>query len=185
MKITTTSRHYELTPALKEHAESKIKHLTTYFDHIVNAHIIFKVEKYRHMVEVTLHANGKDFVSHEESEDMYVSVDRVAEKLERQILKHKGKRYSKKSPRISEMELDVEPEAEDKSDGFGEILPADPIEFPALTLIEAAVKLKENGKEFSVFSNKENNRLTVLFKREDGTFGFIEAGDNAEKGLNG
>ena len=88
MNIVTTSRHYELTPALKDYAETKVQNLTTFFDNIVSAHIVFTLEKYRHFVEITLHMNGKDIVAHDESEAMYASVDRVAEKLERRFLKH-------------------------------------------------------------------------------------------------
>lgn len=91
MNISTTSRHYDLAPALKDYAEEKVQHLKRYFDHIVNAHLIFSLEKYRHKVEITLHVNGKDFVSEEESDDMYVSVDRSIEKLERQLKRHKDK----------------------------------------------------------------------------------------------
>ena len=106
MKITTTARHYELTPALKEYAEGKVDHLTTFFDKIVSAHVVFALEKYRHFVEATLHVNGKDIVAHGESEDMYTSVDRVVEKLERQLRKYKGKLYKKKSPKLMEIKAE-------------------------------------------------------------------------------
>lgn len=179
MKITTTSRHYDLTPSLREYAESKIENLTTFFDHIQTAHIIFELEKYRHLVEVTLHVNGKDIVGRESSEDMYTSVDRVAEKLERQLLKHKGKRYQKKGPKP---EVDLPPEqpsqggdALEKKNLEGEVIPADPIEFPRFTLDEAITHLNKNGKDFHIFSNRTTSRLNVLFKREDGTIGLIEA----------
>jgi putative sigma-54 modulation protein len=177
MHITTTARHYELAPALKEYAESKILNLKKYFDNIVNAHIIFALEKYRHTVEVTLHANGKDFNGKVESENMYTSVDRVIEKLERQIIKHKGKRYKKKTPRLAEIEMDVPPEESEMRTMTPEeeIVPADPIEFPKLSLSEAVSKLKENGREFSIFSNSLTSRLNVLYVRGDGTFGLIEA----------
>lgn len=180
MKITTTSRHYEMTPALREYAEGKIEHLTTFFDHLVNAHIIFEVEKYRHKVEVTIHANGKDFAAHDESEDMYTSVDRVAEKLERQISKYKGKLYKKKTPKLAAIDIELPTDDTDDTDApppvsEGAIVPIDPIEFPVLTLSEAVAKLRQNGSEFSIFSNPDTSRVSVLFKRQDGTLGLIEA----------
>jgi len=174
MNIDVTSRHYELSADLKEYAESKIEHLSTFFDQIVNAHVIFTLEKYRHSVEVTIHMNGKDVVASDESEDMYTSLDRVVEKLERQILKHKGKLYNKKTPKLSTLEVELPPESEEE-DMTGEIIPADLVEFPQLSLIEAAEKLKANGKDFSIFANKATNRLNVIFKREDGSLGLIEA----------
>jgi len=177
MKITTTSRHYELTPALKEYAESKIENLTTYFENIVSAHIIFSLEKYRHSVEVTLHLNGRDLVGREISEDMYVSVDRVAEKLERQIIKYKGKRYNKKPRKRQQADVSVPPEESDEiaAPQENEVIPADPVEFPLMTMDDALSSFIENGKGFSIFSNIATKRLNVLYKREDGTIGLIEA----------
>jgi len=178
MNITTTARHYQLTPALKDYAESKVLQLKKYFDNIAMAHIVFELEKYRHAVEVTLHVNGKDFNGREVSEDMYASVDRVVEKLERQIRSYKGKRYNKKTPKLSELEVALPPQ--DESDEpqpprENELVPVDPLEFPAMSLDDAVEKLKADGKEFALFSNSQTKRLSVLFKREDGTLGLIEA----------
>jgi len=91
MNISTTARHYDLAPALQDYAEGKVQNLKRYFDHIVNANLIFSLEKYRHKVEITLHVNGRDFVSVDESDDVYGAVDRSIEKLERQLRKHKDK----------------------------------------------------------------------------------------------
>jgi putative sigma-54 modulation protein len=96
MNITTTARHYDLAPSLKDYAEGKVEHLKKYFDHIVNAHLIFSLEKYRQRVEITLHVNGKDFVTVQESEDMYLSVDRAIEKLEEQLKRHSGRLKKRK-----------------------------------------------------------------------------------------
>ena len=96
MNITTTARHYDLTPALKDYAESKVLNLKKYFDHIVNVHIIFSLEKYRQRVELTLHVNGKDMVGRAESEDMYLSVDRAVDKLEEQLKRHHDRVRSRK-----------------------------------------------------------------------------------------
>jgi putative sigma-54 modulation protein len=186
MKITITSRHYDLSPTLKEYAEGKIENLTTYFENLSKAHVVFGLEKYRHFVEVTLHSNGKNFYSKEESDDMYISVDRVADRLERQILKHKGKRFGKKTPRLSEMEVAlpvVEPQASPEPES--DIVSVDATEFPVLTPDEAAGTLEDKGKEFVVFANKETNRINVLVKRDDGTYGLIEARENAEEGAEG
>jgi putative sigma-54 modulation protein len=83
----------------------------------VNAHVIFSLEKYRHRVEITLHVNGKDFVSVEESEDMYISVDKSVDKLENQLRKHKDKIKRRKAQQsISEAAMslgDTEVEDED------------------------------------------------------------------------
>ena len=122
MKINTTSRHYDLTPALKEYAEAKIEHLSTFFDHLDSAHIVFSLEKYRHMIEVTLHANGREFVAHETTDDMYTSVDRSVDKLERQLRRHKEKVRDRKSNQsLAETAAEAEEQVE-QPDEEGEAL---------------------------------------------------------------
>ncbi len=122
MNISTTSRHYELPTALKDYAEGKVQNLKKYFDHIVNARLIFSLERYRHKVEITLHVNGKDFVGIEETDDMYVSVDRSIEKLERQLKKHKEKIKNRKSHQSVADVVSSEDETvdEEESDSWSE-----------------------------------------------------------------
>ncbi len=175
MKITTTSRHYDLTPALKDYAERKVLNLKKYFDQIVNAHITFSLEKYRHAVEIAVHVNGKNFNSKEESEDMYASIDRVADKLERQILKHKGKLKQTKSHRkISEMEYSFPEENTDIDEETGNIIIVTGENFPQSTLKEAVDSMRGNGREYNIFRNMITNQLNVIFLREDGKIGLIE-----------
>jgi putative sigma-54 modulation protein len=180
MKVTTTARHYELTPALKDYAENKVIHLKRYFDQIVNAHITFSLEKYRHTVEITVHVNGGDFKSKDVSEDMYASVDGAVDKLERQILKHKGKRQKRKNQaKRPEADIDLtavnEEEVEEEAAPATDIIEATWEEFPALTLDDAVREMKGNGAKFKIFSNTETNKVSVIYSREDGRVGFIEA----------
>lgn len=96
MRITTTARHFELTPALQEHIEEGLEKLRRYFDPLLTGHVTLTVEKHDHVAEISLHANGVDFNGHGKSEDMYVSVDLAVDKLERQLKKYKGKVRSHK-----------------------------------------------------------------------------------------
>lgn len=180
MKVTTTARHYELTPALKDYAENKVYHLKRYFDQIVNAQITFSLEKYRHTVEITVHVNGRDFKSKDVSEDMYASVDGAVDKLERQILKHKGKRQKRKNQAKrpdAELSLTMEPEeeAEEEVAPPVEIIQAKSDEFPELSVDDAVKEMKGNGANFKIFSNAETNKVNVIYTRDDGRVGFIEA----------
>jgi putative sigma-54 modulation protein len=178
MNISTTSRHYELTPALKDYAESKVYNLKKYFDQIVNAHITFSLEKYRHAVEITVHVNGRDFASKEETEDMYISVDKVVEKLERQILKHKGKIRKRKAPKIATIEYSFPDEGQENSEAEApvetELVRPGYDEFPELTLEAALKEIRVNGQNYKIYSNAETKMLNILYLREDGKFGLIE-----------
>ena len=102
MELRITARHFDLTPELKAYTESTTTSLSRYFDRIVDANIILEVEKRRKRAELTIDVYGQKLVSHAETDDLYVSIDEVVDKMQRQL-----KRYNsrfKKHGRLSEKE---------------------------------------------------------------------------------
>lgn len=89
METLFTFRNLKASEALKTHTLDKLDKISKYLIKPTKAHIIFNVERFNHRVEVTLNANGKQYVSHEKSEDMYTSIDKAVAKLERQLKKYK------------------------------------------------------------------------------------------------
>jgi ribosomal subunit interface protein len=97
MKTTVTARHFELTEPLRVHADETFQRLRRFFNHIAEVHVILETEKYRHRAEATLRLeNGTTFVAAEQSNDMYLSLDRSAEKLETQLRRYKEKFRTRK-----------------------------------------------------------------------------------------
>lgn len=89
METTFTFRNLEASDALKTHTLIKLEKLNKYLIKPTKAHIIFNVERFHHIVECTVNANGVQYISHEKSEDMYTSIDKAVAKLERQLKKYK------------------------------------------------------------------------------------------------
>ena len=89
METTFTFRNLDTSEALKIHTLDKLEKINKYLIKPTKTHIIFHVEKFNHIVEVTLNANGIQYVSHEKSENMYTSIDKAVAKLERQLKKYK------------------------------------------------------------------------------------------------
>ena len=95
MNFNLTGRHIEITPAIRDYVSSKIGRVSRHFDHVIDAHVILSVDKLRQKAEVTLHVRGKDIHCECEDPDMYAAIDLLADKLDRQVLKYKDKRYAK------------------------------------------------------------------------------------------
>ena len=68
--------------------------MTRHFDDVIDVNVVMSVDKLRHKVEVNLHARGKDIHVEAIEPDMYAAIDALADKLDRQVLKHKEKRES-------------------------------------------------------------------------------------------
>jgi putative sigma-54 modulation protein len=95
MNLNLSGHHVDVTPALRSYVEGKLARVTRHFDHVIDAHVVLSVDKLRQKAEVTLHVRGKDIHCACEEQDLYAAIDLVADKLDRQVLKYKGKRADK------------------------------------------------------------------------------------------
>ena len=91
MQINITGRHFEVTEAMKAYINEKLSRLNRYFDHIIEAHTVLSIEKYRHKAEVTLLVKRVSIFTSEKSNDMYTSIDKVMDKMERKLRRYKTK----------------------------------------------------------------------------------------------
>ena len=94
MQGIISGHHLEITDALKAHTEEKFAKLARHFDKVTDVHVILSVEKLVQKAEATLHFSGTKFFAEDHQEDMYVAIDELVSKLDRQILKHKEKHAS-------------------------------------------------------------------------------------------
>ncbi len=91
MQINITGHHIEVTEALRNYIENKCQRLERHFDQLTNIHVVLNVEKMRQKAEATLYLSGVDIFASAENEDMYAAIDDLADKLDRQIKKHREK----------------------------------------------------------------------------------------------
>jgi len=89
--LEITGRHVEVTPALRDFAAEKLTKLERLLDGPIEAHVVLGIEKHRHFAEVQIKSKTGVFSGHQETGDLYASIREVADKLERQALKHKEK----------------------------------------------------------------------------------------------
>jgi putative sigma-54 modulation protein len=92
MDVSTTARHFDLTPEIRDYGEQKLSRLSRYFDQIREGTITITKEKFRFMVEISLRVGGgPDLVSREETPDVFTAIDGAVNSLESQVRKHKGR----------------------------------------------------------------------------------------------
>jgi len=91
MQLTLTGHHIDITSALRDYVTSKLDRLERHFDNVTQMHVVLIVEKLRHKVEADLSLNGAAIFANAEDENMYAAIDALADKLDRQILRHKEK----------------------------------------------------------------------------------------------
>jgi len=92
MNLNLTGHRLEITPAIRDYVMAKLDRVTRHFDDVIDVNVVMAVDKLRHKVEVNLHTRGKDIHVEAIEPDMYAAIDALADKLDRQVLKHKEKR---------------------------------------------------------------------------------------------
>ncbi len=91
MQVQISGQHFHITEAIEQHVQEKLARLKKHFDHVVNIHVVLKVQKNQHIAEATIHVKHHDIFAEAHSGDMYTTIDTLAHKLDRQIVKHKEK----------------------------------------------------------------------------------------------
>ncbi len=91
MQINLSGHHVEVTDSLRDFVNTKFAKLERHFDHINNVYVVLTVEKLNQIAEATVHLNGTEVHAKASNQDMYASIDSLIDKLDRQILKYKGK----------------------------------------------------------------------------------------------
>jgi putative sigma-54 modulation protein len=91
MKLTVTGRKIEITDGISTHLNNKITKTIADLGEAADVHVALAVEKHRHFAEIIVKTKGYTLHSQEETNDLYTSMDKALEKMEKQIRKHKEK----------------------------------------------------------------------------------------------
>ena len=171
MNIIISGKNIEVTEALKQRVNTKLEKLSKYFkNEETDCKVTLSVEKQRHILEVTIHYKGIIFRAEETDEDMYATIDKVVDLLERQIRKNKTK---------------LERRLREEGISFGTIEPIsgekkeeDPIKIKKfnvkpMDVQEAMLQMDLIGHQFFVFRNVDTEEINVVYKRKDGKYGLI------------
>ena len=83
---------FELTSALQETIVKKLQRSLSHTDKIISVHVILKIEKHStQLAHVTVALPGTTINAQAQSEDMYKTIDLLADNLQAQLAKHKEK----------------------------------------------------------------------------------------------
>jgi putative sigma-54 modulation protein len=91
MNLNLTGIHLEITPAIRAYVVAKMDRVTRHFDHVIDVNVVLSVDKLRQKVEANVHVRGKEIHAESIDPDMYAAIDLLADKLDRQVVRHKEK----------------------------------------------------------------------------------------------
>jgi putative sigma-54 modulation protein len=188
MKIDITGRHIDVTPALREFTEERLRKLERLLVGPLEVHVVLGIAKHRHTAEIQVKSKSVTLTGEEETDDLYASIREVADKLERQALKHKQRIHDHKhrhGPRDPEVAATIGANAaqeEEEAEG-----PPDAAEAPLPRIVEsrryrlkpmsaedAVLELVATSEDLLVFREASTDRVNVVYRQKDGNFGLID-----------
>lgn len=187
MKLLIQGNNIAVTDSIHDYVEQKLVKAVKHFQNItskVDVHLSVARNariQGKHKAEVTVYANGTVIRAQEGSENLYASIDMVADKISRQLRKYKEKHLAKKAhvqvrndelleEEVMETDLNSDrapelPEAVVRSKYFA---------MPPMTTQEALEQLQLIDHDFYMFLNSETNEINVIYIRNHGGYGLIQ-----------
>jgi len=187
MKLVIQGKNIEITEAIREYVHQKVEKAVSHFQNLttevdVNLSVARNPRiNSKQTAEVTIYANGTVIRAQEGSEDLYASIDLVADKIQRQLRKYKEKLQHKKNHTQAKMP-DVVVEGPAVEDLIGDRTPELPSEVVRMkyfamlpmTVEEALEQLQLVDHDFYMFRNAKTDEINVIYERNHGGYGVIQ-----------
>jgi len=174
MKFVYTGKGMEVSESLKARVEKKLGKMERYFSQEAEATARFKQQKgARNIVELTVSVGGLILRAEESSNDMYLSIDRAVDKLESQVRRYRTKldkhlRDAKLEPIA---EVAAEPIYEEAS---YDVVRTKRFAVKPMSVEDAITQMELLGHDFFLFLNEETDIMSVLYRRNDGSYGLLQ-----------
>lgn len=187
MKLVIQGKNIEVTEAIREYVEQKIDKAVSHFQSLtteVDVHLSVARNPRiasSQAAEVTVYANGSVIRAEEKSENLYASIDLVADKIARKLRKFKERKGDRTAAKTSIAIAEQPPITLPDSNRVVE-LPTQVVRnkyfaMPAMSVDEALERLELIDHDFYVFRNADTGEINVVYERNHGGYGVIQPHD--------
>ena len=177
MELILKGRNIELNDEVKERANEKIRdRVLKYFDKVTKIELELTLEKnpkivLNNIAEVTVLSPGEIIRSESAGADVFEAIDKVANKLERQIKRYRNKLIQRRR-KSNENSLTTLQNVEEEIKK--QIVKVKTFTIKPITPEEAVMQMELLGHDFFVFINSETEGTAVVYRRKDKNYGLIE-----------
>jgi putative sigma-54 modulation protein len=185
LDIAIRAKNVELNESLRATVEEKLARVTRHLDGMDRAEVHFFEEKNpriadREVCEVTLFGHGHIVRAKSTAPDAFAAVDRVVDKLEHRMAKLKGRlvnrSHSRRNGSVHSPSDRITPDDDIEADeDQSKIVKTKQFAIKPMTPEEASLQMDLLGHDFFFFTNAETSRAAVVYRRNDGFVGLIDA----------
>ncbi|HEX7561032.1 MAG TPA: ribosome-associated translation inhibitor RaiA [Candidatus Humimicrobiaceae bacterium] len=193
MEFVVKGRNIDLTDDLKQMAEKKIRaRVEKYCPKAVEVKVELSQEKNpkiakNKIAEITVVTPGEILRAKEAGAEMHEAIDKVADKLELQIKKYRGKTIQRgrrnsannKVTNFEYIEEDLKNQRGTSLEDIEEELKSQIVKVKTFTIKkttpeDAIIQMELLGHDFFVFISSETGETAIVYRRIDKNYGLIE-----------
>lgn len=179
MQKSVTFINLDSSDALKTYAFEKLDRFDRFLQNPAKANVVLTVEKFRHIAEINISADGFTINAHEETSDMYSAIDMALDKIDKQIKKNKQKFKKHRSTAARSKAYAHEDREVVSSEGLDEeslprIMRIKNVDYKPMDVDEAVLQMRLINDNFLVFADSQTDQINVLYRLKDGNFGLIQ-----------
>ena len=173
MKVVISGKNFNASEDFTKTVEKKFSKLDKYFSDEIPAKVKIKTEggsKYK--VEATITPKGTIFRAEDVTNDPYEGIDKVTDRLSRQMSKFKKKLQKKHKDNKTVNFADL-PDVEEAQEEI-EVVKKKKFNLQPMTVDEAIMQMELLEHNFYVFLNLETDSVAVVYKRKNNSYGVLE-----------
>jgi ribosome hibernation promoting factor len=192
MRYQISGKQIDIGDALKTHVQSELGQvLDKYAGRPTDANVVFSKHAHEYVCESTVHlSTGLTSQASGHATEIYAAFDLCAEKMDKQLRRYKRRLKDHHKDRSDPVEvlagsayiLAASEHDEDETAEPESLKPMIIAEMetriPRISVGEAVMQMELAGAPVLVFRNEGQNRVNVVYRREDGNIGWIDPGGN-------
>jgi putative sigma-54 modulation protein len=180
MRTIVKGKNVEVPDRVRAYTERRLSRLQRLLDDRTDALVEFSNEHHRsasdaHIAEVTLVIDGQTLRSHAVGISYQAALDNVVDKVERQAVDHKSKPRQHARPKEEKDLLRRIADGTAEPGRERRIVKTKRFAIEPMFEEDAMAAMEELGHRFFVFVDAETERIAVLYLRDDGDYGLIDA----------
>lgn len=180
-ELKIQARNMEVTDRIRDYVTKKVDKIDRFLSSIEETRVELSFEKStrsaadRHVAQITVRGKNLLLRAEERADDIFAAFDTAHDKLQRQIERYKGKRYRGRGDGKTAADVVSMPEEEIELEEEPVIARRKKFELVPMNEAEAVEQMRLLGHDnFFIFFDADANRMKVLYRRWNGTYGIIE-----------
>ncbi len=193
MEMQILVRNMRLSDRSEDYIQKKIARLERHLRERVDAKLELsrtaaRSETDRFVAQMTINTSGATLRGQESGLTLFAAVDAVADVMDKQIRRYKGRAYRTSQARrlarsrairedvgalLEDTSVDDE-EQEESLEELGKVVRVKSFSMEPMMVEDAIMEMELLDHDFFLFHNAENDRHSVVYRRTDGDYGVIE-----------